>query len=309
MNDLTKSFYSKVLLFGEYSLLMNSDALAVPYNLFQGKLGFTKQGNAINKDVELAGFLQFVKNFFEKSQQDWGFDYTSMEFDVGQGLFFDSTIPQGFGVGSSGALVAALFTRYGKNNSKAILQGHEIVKLKRIFAKLEAYFHGSSSGVDPLISYLNTPLLIKGREELGAIDIPQYDDGEGGMFLLSTGRSRRTEPLMNLFLEKSNTPSFVSDCKKYLIPITNSCIVDFLGGEISSLANNFHALSEFQFHNFKPMIPKLFQDIWAKGLKDKNFSLKLCGAGGGGFILGMTRDLKQSAAALKDQEIRVIYRF
>jgi mevalonate kinase len=35
------------------------------------------------------------------------------------------------------------------------------------------------------------------------------------------------------------------------------------------------------------MIPQSFQDLWQQGLDEGHFALKLCGAGGGGFLLGM----------------------
>jgi len=66
---------------------------------------------------------------------------------------------------------------------------------------MESHFHGSSSGVDPLISYLNSPLLIKNKNDVELISIPKFKKGSGGIFLLNTKRSRKTEPLVNLFLE------------------------------------------------------------------------------------------------------------
>ena len=35
--------------------------------------------------------------------------------DIEAGMYFDSSIPQGYGVGSSGALVAAIYDKYTKN--------------------------------------------------------------------------------------------------------------------------------------------------------------------------------------------------
>src|SRR5690242_20746449 len=42
-------------------------------------------------------------------------DLAALENDLNKGLYFDSSIPQGFGVGSSGALVAAIYDQYCKN--------------------------------------------------------------------------------------------------------------------------------------------------------------------------------------------------
>ena len=52
------------------------------------------------------------------------------------------------------------------------------------------------------------------------------------------------------------------------------------------------------------MIPKLFVDLWEQGLQSKSYSLKLCGAGGGGFLMGMTRDFKGLTKELGAYEVR-----
>ena len=39
-------------------------------------------------------------------------DWEALKADLDRKLYFDSNIPQGYGVGSSGALVAAFYDRY-----------------------------------------------------------------------------------------------------------------------------------------------------------------------------------------------------
>ena len=58
-------------------------------------------------------FSQYLKNI-EFPYDDCLIDADSFRFDVSQGLKFESSIPQGFGVGSSGALCSAIFRRYGQ---------------------------------------------------------------------------------------------------------------------------------------------------------------------------------------------------
>ncbi len=229
------------------------------------------------------------------------FDVTSLEFDVGQGLFFDSTIPQGYGVGSSGALCAALFQRYVKIGTE---DAQDIPKLKTYFARMEAHFHGTSSGIDPLISYLARPLLIRGPEDLGPVKLPEPGAGPGALFLLNTGRPRRTEPLVNLFLEKCKNHVFDRLCTTDLVPITHDCIQNFLEGNQRGLWESFRSLSQFQYEHFGPMIPKLYSDLWPQGLVSGTFAMKLCGAGGGGFLLGMAPDFKKALPAFAGHEVR-----
>jgi mevalonate kinase len=298
-----QAFVSKVLLFGEYSVIKRSRALAIPYPLFEGRLKFESSKNTVI-DSELKAFCQYLKKA-QREDSTFEFDVNSFEFDIGQGLFFDSTIPQGFGVGSSGALCAALVDRY-TNCEKDETQ---IQNLRSFFALLESHFHGSSSGFDPLVSYLNRPILIQEDQHLSLVDLPAYKKGTGCLFLLNTGRARRTEPLVNLFLEKCKSEHFNSLCTENLLPITNNCIESFLEGEVQNLFENFKLLSQFQFENMKEMIPKIFQDTWESGLNGEDFYFKLCGAGGGGFLLGMTRDFTSARKGLEGQEIRPLFYF
>ncbi len=34
--------------------------------------------------------------------------------------------------------------------------------------------------------------------------------------------------------------------------------------------------------------------LWEKGISDSTYTLKLCGSGGGGFLLGFTRDFEET---------------
>lgn len=301
---LEKKFYSKVLLFGEYSVIQHSMGLCIPYTLFDGRLTF-RRDNRIVIDPELKAFSLYINQLVDTNQLSFQFDSTSFEFDISQGLYFDSTIPQGYGVGSSGALVAAIFDRYEQENHTTL----DISKLKKIFSQMESHFHGASSGIDPLISYLNSPILIKGKQDLGPVIIPNFPKGPGGIFLLNTKRSRKTEPLVNLFLEKSTNSHFSDLCENKLVPITNDCINNFLAAETKLLLENFKLLSEFQFEYLSPMIPKLYRDLWIEGIKSGGYSLKLCGAGGGGFLMGITSDFQKVKQVLSAHELRLLLSF
>ena len=300
-----KSFNSKILLFGEYSIIKDPMALCIPYSLFEGSLSFRKnEGPKI--DPELKAFSQYLKRCYKKDKFEFDFDARSFDFDISQGLYFDSTIPQGFGVGSSGALCAAIFSRYVREFS---LNPEMIFKLKKFFAKMESFFHGSSSGIDPLISFLNKAVLIKGKDDLLMVDLPSYETGKGGIFLLNTGRARKTEPLVNLFLEKCSSQDFGRVCDQHLLPLTHKCIDSFLKRDLELLFESFKNLSSFQREHFDPMIPPLFKDLWEAGLESNEFHLKLCGAGGGGFLLGITRDFSLIEKSLNSYETRIVYRF
>lgn len=300
-----RSFSSKVLLFGEYSVIKNSMGLCTPYSLFEGKLTFNcKENKRVSRSQELKAFAQYLKQLKLKGKIPQEFDVKSFEFDISQGLYFDSTIPLGFGVGSSGALVAAVFDRYYQGDFD-----YSIKELKSVFVEMESHFHGSSSGIDPLISYTGKSILIKENGDHEVVDLPSQGKGKGGIFLLNTGRPRRTEPLVNLFLEKCSSKPFSNLCQDVLLPLTNSCVSHFLSGEIQSLISSFEKLSAFQYQNFSPMIPTLFRDLWEQGLDSGLYNLKLCGAGGGGFLLGITKDFDSLGKEFDHYEIRPLFKF
>ena len=301
----SKRFFSKLLLFGEYSIIKEGNALAVPYPLFEGHLRFKTQQNQSQTnsiDSELRAFSQFLKHHENPTLKEI-IDVDSFYFDVGQGLYFNSSIPQGYGVGSSGALVAAVLDNYLMYPRHKLLA--DINHLKSILSTMESHFHGASSGIDPLISFLDSPIkIIKGRTTK-VISLDHHDCGVN-VFLVNTGRPRRTEPLVNLFLEKIKSNTFSTEFHNTLIPSTNMCIDAFLGNDEFALTEGFKSISQFQYENMQEMIPKLFQGLWKKGLNSDDFYLKLCGAGGGGFILGLTKDIENARKHFDGIEFRSI---
>ena len=105
---------AKILLFGEYGIILNSMALAIPYTRFSGRFRFSetspnltqKEADSNNKLNELLVFLKRNENNFQY------FNLQRFESEIILGLYFDSSIPIGSGLGSSGALTAALYERY-----------------------------------------------------------------------------------------------------------------------------------------------------------------------------------------------------
>ena len=54
------------------------------------------------------------------------------------------------------------------------------------------------------------------------------------------------------------------------------------------------------------MIPESIKHVWQKGLETDNFYLKLCGSGGGGFLLGFTADYEKAQAQLAALQFEII---
>lgn len=304
-------FYSKILLFGEYGIIKNSKGLSIPYNFYKGGL---KTGDLSNKTVFksneiLNQFREYLKKIDPKIVS---FNFSSMDDDLSNGMYFDSTIPQGYGVGSSGALVAAFYDRYGKNKITVLenLTKDKILTLKDVFSKMESYFHGNSSGLDPLNSYLSLPILIRSKTSIETTGIPtQSQNGKGAVFLLDSGESSKTAPMVDIFLKSMKNKDYSKFFREEFIKITDSCVDNFVEGNFKSLILDIKKLSQIVLKNFKPMIPENFHKIWKKGIDTNDYFLKLCGSGGGGYILGFTKDIKKAEQSLKDFNLEVVYHF
>ena len=306
-------YYSKILLFGEYGIIHDSMGLSIPYNDYNGKFLFSDTQGDVSRESNknLKNFLNYLININKKGQLPCALDLDKLSLDLCKGMHFDSSIPQGFGVGSSGAIVAAVYDHYceDKIDSSKNLSNENFVELKKIFGTLESYFHGRSSGLDPLICYLNLPVLIKSKEELGTVGLPEYTTGKGAIFLMNTGASGKTQPLVQHFMERCKEEGFRKMLKGKFKQYNDACIDAFLNKESKPLLKNMKGLSSILLEHFKPMIPKLYHKLWQEGIDSNAYYLKLCGSGGGGFILGFTEDIEAAKSKLEGYPLNVIHRF
>ena len=307
-------FYSKILLFGEYGIIQDSKGLSIPYNFYNGALKTDKNPSeeAISSNGHLKRFVAHLKNLAVEQPTLVQFDLVTLEQDVNNGMYFDSSIPQGYGVGSSGALVAAIYDKYAQNKITVLenLTREKLLELKTIFSQMESFFHGKSSGLDPLKSYLSIPILINSKDNIEATGIPtQSLDGKGAVFLIDSGIVGETAPMVNIFMENLKDQGFRNMLKTQFVKYTDSCVENFLGGDMKSLFANTKKLSKVVLSHFKPMIPEEFHAIWQKGIDTNDYYLKLCGSGGGGYILGFTEDLERAKTSLKDYKLEVVYQF
>jgi mevalonate kinase len=266
-------FPAKILLLGEYTILNGSKALALPYKSLKGSWSFVKD------DSE--AFASSQRNLFafhDKSGVD-SIDLAKLKADLNDGIWFDSSIPQGFGLGSSGAVIAAIYERYGKAQGDLNLD-------KKQLALLENFFHGSSSGLDPLVSHIQRPLLIHNFLEMEVLnEVPDLR----GFFLLNTGKPRQSGPLISIYQEKLKDPQFKQGCSDVLVKEVNFAIEAVLKKDRDNLFHHLWHISKFQWDFFPEMIPTKERGLWTRGLESGDYVLKLCGAGGGGFILGYSQ--------------------
>mgnify|MGYP000564779132 CR=1 FL=1 len=303
-------FYAKILLFGEYGIIEDSQGLTVPYSFYKGALKFSTLNSEFEKksNKSLQQYAEYLATL--KLPEKFQINVNDFLEDIQKGLFFDSNIPQGYGVGSSGALVAAIFERYSVQKfAPEHISKSDLKDLKAIFGELESYFHGKSSGIDPLICFMNLPILIENRENVDKVSIPKEEAGKGAIFLIDSGVVGETGPMVQIFFEKMKTEGFRKTLKEEFIRYNNACIDTFLKKEMNPFFKNLKNLSVWAYVHFKPMIPESIYQAWKKGLDTNAYYLKLCGSGGGGYILGFTKDYAKAEKMLHNFQKEVIYRF
>lgn len=281
-------FNSKLLLFGEYGLMFDAMALSVPFSRFSGSLRLDTDHSHPESSAEIRKLYEHLKSGEPNQKLHFQFNLESLEDDLQKGLYFNSNIPQQYGVGSSGALVAALFSRYAARSVPENELTPEL--LKADFAILENYFHGRSSGLDPLISFLNQPLLIDSKKTIQTV---QFDLAKTGLAiaLIDSGIKGATGPLVQHFIDLLNFSEFETAFETRLIPANNGCIESLLKNNQTEFFVFLEQLIRFQLHHFRQMIPGNFHAIISDALNHRVF-IKLLGSGGGGFLLAFAENEK-----------------
>ena len=303
-------FYAKILLFGEYGIIKDSKGLAIPFNAYRGALksATNLSGEAEKSNVNLLKFYTYLSKL---DYNGLSFRLDDLKSDLDNGMYFDSSIPQGYGVGSSGALVASIYDQYANDKITVLenLTRDKLLTLKETFSVMESFFHGKSSGLDPLNSYLSLPILINSKTNIEPAGIPSQKKGKGAVFLLDSEMIGETEPMVNIFMNKMKNEGFRKMLNEEFVTYTDACIDDFLHGNVKSLFGNVKQLSKIVLKNFKPMIPTAFHKVWEHGINTNDYYLKLCGSGGGGYILGFTEDYEKAKEKLEAYKLELVYRF
>lgn len=279
-------FPAKLLLFGEYGIINNSYGLSIPYPYYYGELKLDKQNYMFEFSNKILKkyFVYFYNTILKKKLEKY-FLFDNLYRDIENGLYFDSNIPYGYGLGSSAALVAAICDKYF---SKYII--FNIYFLKNIFSIMESYFHGCSSGIDPLVSYLRKPLLIKSYFNITPVNIPRSNCYNFDVFIINSHFSVKTSDMVNIFFQKYDDYNFKKKFFNQFLIYNKQAISFFLKKNFLYLFKYIKYISIWEYKYLKQMIPVKLLKLWKYGFISDKYYLKLCGSGGGGYILGFTLD-------------------
>jgi mevalonate kinase len=270
---MARIYPSKLLLFGEYTVLSGSQALAVPLSHWKGE--WRQDENAvIHEDSPLYAYVDWLKAHDLISAAS----AAHMITDAEEGWMYEADIPIGYGLGSSGAFVAALYDRYiTKENTTTPSSVLEML------AHMEGYFHGSSSGMDPMVSYSGEAVYKNEQGAFQSVHDPGWPEGYK-VYLLDSGIERSTGPLVHIFKELLKDPEFKTRIKRELIPVVEHAIHFYLSGTGNMLEECISLISQFEREYFSMLIPDPVKDQWDELIELPGVYVKFCGAGGGGYF-------------------------
>ncbi|MFA9391896.1 MAG: mevalonate kinase [Prolixibacteraceae bacterium] len=289
---MTNLFPSKIILFGEYSLVAGGSGLAVPYTHYSGELSFEAGPNSAISNQSIQQLFDYLRTRIAPNI----INLLQLERDLENGLWFDSNIPNGYGLGSSGALIAALYHRY------QLEKATDLSTLKSHLASMESFFHGSSSGVDPLVALLQKPVILKQNQVTELCDWSLEKLGFS-LYLVDTGLKSKTISLVDWFKFSMLKERFNEATKHdYMLP--NEAIITNIQQGLPIDFHHIMEISRYQLEYLSPMVTDTFRKHFFAGLENTNFAFKLCGSGGGGFMLCFARDKKMAETYFKENQLR-----
>ena len=288
-----RTYHSKIILFGEYSMIFDVTALMVPLKRFsaQWRNASHLDEGAKASNVSLQRFADYLSTIDEAKDN---LDVLRFNHELQYNLYLDSDVPSGYGLGSSGVLVAAVYDRYAMQKQDDLLQ------LKTLFGKMESYFHGSSSGIDPLQCYLGKPFRITSQ---GVTLLPEdFIPSDIHVFLADSGKKSNTKPLVQYFKNKREDASYLNAFQSEYVPCVTACIEQLIKGEKSDFFASLRQLTQGQLKFLRPMITDNSIDLFLER-PDFNIGFKISGSGGGGYVLGFTDNIEKTKAFMEGYDL------
>ena len=286
-------------------MIFGSEALLTPYYS-----AFGEWSSVINRPSERAfesnESIRKFYNYLHDNDEFKILDLRRFEMEVNAGLFFDSNIPLGYGVGSSGALVAAIFDRY------KLTEINEIPKLKNFLAKMESFFHGSSSGMDPLQCYLGKPFILSqqstvNRQQSFTILNDDFMSDDIHIFLIDTKIKSPTAPLVERFKELRKDATYLDKFDNEYVPMICKCIKSLIEKNNNDFYKYLSQVSKLQIELLSHTIPEKTRDYFLTDINKDGFQVKLCGAGGGGFLLGFSNNIEKTNEFWAENDKHIIW--
>lgn len=165
--------------------------------------------------------------------------------------------------------------------------------LKVLYSRMESYFHGKSSGIDPLVIHFNKPVLID-ENKIKCLE-PAFNLIEEGihLYLLDSGIARNASGMIETFQREFQDETFRDKFRESYLPILNQIKTKAENQESVGL-DLIKTLSGQQINFFRKLIPDPVFRVWQKCLSTNHTCIKVLGAGGGGYFLVFSlKELKE----------------
>ena len=289
-----RTYHSKIILFGEYSMIFDATALMMPLRKFSAQWRFSSELMAQGAAASNASLQRFADYLSTLDEAKAVIDLQRFKDELYNELYLDSDVPSGYGLGSSGVLVAAVYDRYAFEKSDHLIQ------LKNLFGKMESFFHGSSSGIDPLQCYLGKPFRISAE---GVTLLPEdFIPSDIHVFLADTGKKSNTKPLVQYFKSKRADADYLNAFQSEYVPCVSACIEHLVAGEKEAFFGSLRHLTDGQLKFLRPMITDNSIDLFLER-PVFNLGFKISGSGGGGYVLGFTDDIEKTKAFMEGYDL------
>lgn len=277
------------MLVGEYGVVVGGGALSIPYPRFDARVREISDMPEHDRErVELSQkYLDKIFTYISGLPPDTFSAKPDLSFfSASLGDFWlDINIPIGYGLGSSGAVSAALYDLFFPG-----ARDLSLMQQKKDLAAIESFFHGKSSGLDALTCHSRSPLYLKTDGTIEKKDFdPKAIPGGYRFFLLDSEESFETGPLVRYFMEQMSISGFASSIRNEYLIINQKLIDVLLGIRQGDPAMLVMVLSDYQYTHFRKMIPEKMLEVWIEGQISNEYYLKLNGSGGG-YMLGITHE-------------------
>lgn len=269
---MRQSYPGKLLLFGEYLVLKQGAALALPEPRFESRWD--------NKEKPDEEIIKYVEHLEKQDQLTDYLNFTRLKKHVEAGWQIISDLPRHKGLGSSASIVAALYDRYKTKKDADITMD----ELQEVFSNMESYMHGKSSGFDPLPIYFNQAVLRKNNQSvLIKNDLPCLDQWK--IELIDSGVEREDGKGVNRFLNRLEKDKKFATKIETLTKVNNKLVEAVIKNEKRIAENLLKTFSENQFFLFDDWIPEGMKQDWNDNRENDSSVYKMLGAGSGGYFL------------------------
>lgn len=262
---------------------MGGSALAIPYTRYYGQWDTPHS-------AQYPWWTSFVDYIIALEESYLSRDTLTYIRDYG---YFGCNIPMGYGLGSSGSFAAAVY------ELACVEPSTDYIMVQSRLGLIESFFHGRSSGYDPLISLLNQGVC----KSDNTIQVwrPQWPQGLH-CYLVDSGTTRSGKGMIAKFGQlEQRYPARCREIRhlndRIIREVTrDACRIDDVFGMIKQL-------SALQLRYMDDMIVPELRQLWEQSLQDVNIALKICGAGGGGNYLLFATEVVDGFAGLRMEEV------